>query len=167
MRDFWIDLHHARHAAPSMGVVTPRGAGQDPAAMSDRSMSSRSGGFTLVETLVAMILVSTVMFLLAPALFHVANERVTVEAATHREAALEGESNRLSSLPFAELDAQSGCTLWSDPFPHERCVVVNEVSKQEKQLLVTIVPLDAAVARDSLLMTRTDRRANPFNTGQP
>jgi hypothetical protein len=130
-------------------------------------MSNQSGGFSLVESLVALVLVSTVMLLLAPALFHVANERVSVEAATDREAALEGEADRLSSFPFTELDSEAGCALLTDPFPHTRCIVITEVSSQERQVIIRIVPLNSAVARDSVVMTRTNRRANPLNTAQP
>jgi type II secretory pathway pseudopilin PulG len=131
------------------------------------SMSRNSAGFSLVESLVALMLVSTVMLLLAPAIFHVANERVTVEAAAEREAALEGESDRLSSLPFTDLDGQAGCTELSDPFPHTRCIVITEVNNQKRDVKVRIVPTNSAVARDSVMMTRTDRKSNPFNTAQP
>jgi type II secretory pathway pseudopilin PulG len=131
------------------------------------STSNESGGFSLVESLVALVLVGTVMLLLAPALFHVANERVTVEAATEREAALEGESDRLSSFPFAELDSEAGCALLTDPFPHTKCIVITPVNNQERQVKIRIVPLNSAVARDSVVMTRTNRRGNPFNTKQP
>jgi hypothetical protein len=128
----------------------------------------RSGGFTVVESLMALIMVSAVLMLMAPALFHVANERVTVDAATRREALLRGESNRIASLPFANLDAQAGCASVSTPhLPHQRCITVTTLSVQERTLVVKITPTNTLVPRDSVVITRTDRKANPFNTNQP
>jgi type II secretory pathway pseudopilin PulG len=137
--------------------------------MSDRSTSrsKRSAGFSLIEGLVGLVMVGVVVLLLAPALLQVANDRVLVEAATDRETVLQGEADRLSSLPFVDLDAEAGCALFSDPFAHTKCIVITQVSIQERELKVRVVPANTAVARDSIVLTRTNRRANPFNTAQP
>lgn len=127
-----------------------------------------SGGFTLVESLLALIMVSVVLMLMAPAIFHVANERVTVDAAGRREALLRGQFNRMASLPFANLDAQAGCTNVATPLlPHQRCITVTSLSTVERRIQIKITPTSTLVPKDSVQLTRTDRRANPFNTLEP
>jgi prepilin-type N-terminal cleavage/methylation domain-containing protein len=126
------------------------------------------GGFTLIESLVAMVLISAVLMLLAPSLFHFANERVTVDGAVLREAALRGEFNRLASFPFDDLLDEVGCTTISDSeLPHTRCVSVTELSEQEREITIDITPSSSWIPADTLVMTRTDLETNPFNTAQP
>lgn len=136
--------------------------------MSNRTKVLGSQGFTVVESLMAVMLVGAVLALMAPALFHAANERVTIDAATRREALLRGQVNRISSLPFANLDALAGCATVATPLlPHQRCITVTAISTQERQLVVKITPTNTLVPRDSVVITRTDRKANPFNLNQP
>jgi prepilin-type N-terminal cleavage/methylation domain-containing protein len=126
------------------------------------------GGFTLIESLVALVLVSAVLMLLAPPLFHVANERIRIEGESRREAVLRGESNRLASLPFEELDDQAGCTtVTGSQFSHERCITVSQLSPREREIKIKVMPSNSLVVVDSVVMTRTDRAPNPVNTGQP
>lgn len=135
--------------------------------MSARVPTSR-GGFSIVECLVAMMLISAILLLLAPSLFHFANERVSVDAAQLRESFLRGQFNRLASLSFENLDAESGCTTVSDPeLPHTRCVTVAVVSDQERLVTINITPTYSFIPPDTLVMTRTDLETNPFNTAQP
>lgn len=131
-------------------------------------VASERAGFTLIESLVAMVLVSAILLLLAPSLFHVANERVTVDAAVLREAALRGEFNRLASFSFDDLLGQAGCTTVSDSdLPHTRCVSVTELSDQEREITIAITPSSSWIPADTLVMTRTDLETNPFHTTQP
>jgi prepilin-type N-terminal cleavage/methylation domain-containing protein len=130
---------------------------------------SRSvAGFTLIESLIAMILISAILALLAPSLFHVANERVSVDAALLRQSVLRGEFNRLASLTFADLDGEAGCTTVSDTdLPHTRCITVTTLSERERSLKVQVTPSSSFIPSDSVVMMRTDREANPFNTAEP
>jgi prepilin-type N-terminal cleavage/methylation domain-containing protein len=141
--------------------------------MSDRSPSlARSMGFTLIECIVALVVVSSVLLLLAPVLFHVANQRVEDAGVIEREALLRSEASRLSILPFRMLDAQAGCTTVSvvnvaRDFGHTRCVSVTAVSSKERSITVKITPTNTVVAKDSVVFSRTKAGSNPFNTSQP
>jgi prepilin-type N-terminal cleavage/methylation domain-containing protein len=143
--------------------------------MSDRAArlgSARSGGFTLIESIVALVVVSAVLLILAPVLFHVANQRVEDEGVIEREALLRGEASRLSILPFANLDAEAGCTTVSvvnaaRDLAHTRCIGVTAVSSGERTVTVKITPANTRVAKDSVVFTRTKAKSNPFNTASP
>jgi prepilin-type N-terminal cleavage/methylation domain-containing protein len=123
-----------------------------------------SRGFSLIESVVALIVVGATLVVLAPVLFHVANQRVEDEGVTEREAALRSEANRLSLLTFTSLDAQAGCTNVSGDLPHSRCVTITTVSAYERTVKVKITPTNTLVPKDSVVFTRTNVRSNPFNT---
>ena len=125
-------------------------------------------GFTLVESVVALMVVSATLLVLGPVLFHVANQRTKDEGVIERDALLRSEANRLSSLAFKSLDAQIGCTTDSDAdLPHTRCVGVTSVSFSERTVKIIVAPTSARVPRDSVVLTRTSARGNPFNTALP
>jgi prepilin-type N-terminal cleavage/methylation domain-containing protein len=135
--------------------------------MSARVETPRAG-FSIVECLIAMMLISAILLMLAPSLFHFANERVSVDAALLRDSFLRGQFNRLASLSFDNLDAQAGCITVSDAeLPHTRCVSVAVVSDQERVVTINITPTHAFIPPDTLVMTRTELETNPFDTGQP
>jgi hypothetical protein len=119
-----------------------------------------------VESIVALVLVSAVLLMLAPVLMHAAGQKVTQEGLLERDAILRGESNRIANLPFQALDAQEGCkTFQSGKLPHSRCIDVAEVSSQEREVVIKVDPTTPLVPTDSVVMSRTNSRRNPFNTG--
>jgi prepilin-type N-terminal cleavage/methylation domain-containing protein len=133
-----------------------------------RSLLSQKAGFTLIESILAMILISAILSLLAPSLFHVANERVTVDAAILREATLRGEFNRLASFPFDDLAGEAGCTtVTGTELPHTLCVSVADLSVTEREITIEITPSSSWIPGDTVMLTRTDRDDNPFNTAEP
>ena len=137
--------------------------------MQSAAMRDKSGGFTLLESLVAMGLIAAVLSVLAPVLFQVAKLKARDVGTIERDAVLRGESNRLAMLTFAALDAQAGCTEVTDRarFHYSRCVTVTAVSAKERSILIAVHPANAEVPADSVTLTRTRTSlgsSNPFGS---
>jgi type II secretory pathway pseudopilin PulG len=130
---------------------------------------SRSGGFTLIEGLVAIMVIAAVLTVLGPVMFHVANQRVRDAGTVERDAILRSESNRMSSLAFTDLDAEAGCASITARarFPYSRCITVTAVSSRERTVSIAVDPVNDLVPADSVVITRTRTSSNPFNTSQP
>lgn len=133
--------------------------------MSARDAAGR-GGFSLIELMVAMVLTSVALMALAPALFQSVNRQKIDTVGMERDAVLLAEANRMTSLPFPQLDAQAGCTTIpaEETFPHERCIAVETVGARERKVVVRVTPLDTAVRPDSVQVFRTTPPPNPFNS---
>ena len=138
--------------------------------MGSTDIERRSGGFTLIESLVAIMVVSAVLSVLGPVLFHVANQRARDEGTIERDAILRSESNRLSTLAFSALDAEAGCASVTnrEKFPYSRCISVTAVSSSERTVSVAVDPVNPLVPADSVVITRVRMSSsNPFNTSAP
>ncbi len=129
--------------------------------------ANRELGFTLIEIMIAMTLLSITLVSLAAWTYHVARRSVNSAAVAYRTAALTQQVGWLTVLPFADLDEQdtgADCPKIMDPpFPHERCITVTEVSDGVRELLVVITPNNTQFRPEYLLFERT-RAVNPFNT---
>jgi Prokaryotic N-terminal methylation motif len=133
-------------------------------------MSTDRSGFSLVEGVVTLVLLSVMLMGLAPVLFHTIRVQQTESLRIHRGEVLAGEVNRLLTLPFDVLDAQEGCGAFTVPkgLPHQRCVKING-GGPVRHIRVVVVPEQALVQPDSLSFTRTDAGVmgrNAFDTGQ-
>ncbi len=130
--------------------------------------SNRERGFTLIEIMVAMTLLSITLVSLAAWTYHVARRSVNSAAVAYRTAALTEQVGRLTVLPFANLDAEDtgvDCPQITDPpFPHTRCITVTMVSATVRDVLVVITPDNTQFRPESLLFERTRPAVNPFNT---
>jgi prepilin-type N-terminal cleavage/methylation domain-containing protein len=138
--------------------------------MGSTEIERRSGGFTLIESLVAIMVISAVLAVLGPVLFHVANQRARDEGTIERDAILRSESNRLSTLAFSALDAEAGCASVTsrEKFPYSRCITVTAVSSRERTVRVAVDPANPMVPADSVVFTRVRMSSgNPFNTTSP
>lgn len=126
-------------------------------------------GFSLVECLVAMVLVSVILMALAPVMFNAATRQVVDSGTVERDAILSGEAGRLTSLPFDALAAQEGCKTLPPQarYAHERCIAIGAPSNDVRRVVVTVTPDTPVVPADSVVVVRTRLKGNPFNAGQP
>ena len=125
-------------------------------------------GFSMVEALVALVLLSVSLVALAPILFQAVSRQRTEAVRLERTGALLGETNRLLALPFPALDAEAACQTFAGPrpFAHERCVTVAGTGVR-RQITVVVTPADGLVPPDSIQFTRTTGSpGNLFNTSQ-
>jgi len=125
------------------------------------------GGFSLVECLIAMVLVSVLLMALAPVMFTAASRQVVETGTVERDAILLGEANRLSSLPVNALAAQAGCKTLPPQarYSHGLCIGVQPMGGGQTRIAVVVTPGTPLVAADSVVLVRTGSKGNPFNTG--
>ena len=131
----------------------------------------RTGGFTLVEVLVSLVILSVSTVALSALLLRSARQATAASALVYQTAALTSEVGRLGALPFSSLPA-AGTTcvnVTTGPFLHQRCVVVTDLSAKSKQVTVTVTPTAPTnlVAQSTAFersIAGTSNGTNPLNT---
>jgi prepilin-type N-terminal cleavage/methylation domain-containing protein len=102
--------------------------------------SGNTGGFTLVEVMVSMTLLSVASLSLGTLLFRAAQLASATSVGSYQTAMVSGEVNRLGTQPFELLVAGTTCVAITDPFPGTRCTTINSVSDKVKQVTVVVTP---------------------------
>jgi prepilin-type N-terminal cleavage/methylation domain-containing protein len=124
-----------------------------------------AGGFTLVEIMVSMTLLSVASVALGSMLFQAARQAGATSAATHQSAELQGEISRMDALPFDQLVAGTTCVTITMP-PGTRCTTINDVNSKTKQVTVVVTPSGNPLLRPiTTTMTRTkEGNGTPLRT---
>jgi prepilin-type N-terminal cleavage/methylation domain-containing protein len=125
------------------------------------------GGFTLVEVMVSMTLLSVASLSMGTLLFRAARLATATSAASYQTATLAGEAGQMDALPFDALAAGTICaTVTAQPFPHTRCTTVNVVSAKVKTIIIVVTPSGNPLMHpDTTLITRTKSvPSNPLKT---
>ena len=114
-------------------------------------------GFTIVEALVAIVLLSIGVLALGSLLVRSSRMAIASASAIHGTAAISAEVARLNALPFAQLPAagETCTTVTSAPFPHTRCTQLTDVSATVKQLRVRVAPASPDVRSDTVTFRRS------------
>jgi prepilin-type N-terminal cleavage/methylation domain-containing protein len=107
--------------------------------MTTQNASPQTGGFTLVEVMVSMTLLSVGSIALGSMLFRATRQATATSAAAHQTAELAGEVSRMDALPFELLAAGTTCENIATP-PATRCTTINNVSAKVKQVTVVVTP---------------------------
>ena len=107
--------------------------------MTTHGVAQKTGGFTLVEVLVSMTLLSVASVSLGSMLFRAARQAGATSAAAHQTAELSGEVSRMDALPFELLVPGTTCVAIATP-PATRCTTINNVSAKVKQVTVVVTP---------------------------
>ena len=139
--------------------------------MSSRTRSlQQTGGFTLVEVLVSLIILSVGTVALSALLLRSAKQATAASALVYQNAALSSEVGRQGALPFDQLPAGTTCVnVTTGPFLHQRCVVIADLSAKSKRITVTVTPTGATnlVAQSTSFergFAGTSNGTNPLNT---
>lgn len=130
----------------------------------ERSGSVRDG-FTLIEVVVAMVLLASVLVMLAGMTFATARRSVELNSAGLRQAVMLQEVNRLSAVSFEGLPAQAGCrNLIAAPSePFTACVTVTDLSSMARSVRVVLTGRPG-VLPDTVGFTRAKTPAvSPLN----
>jgi prepilin-type N-terminal cleavage/methylation domain-containing protein len=99
------------------------------------------GGFTLIEVLVSMTLLSVASLSLGTLLFRAARLANATSTASYQTAALAGTASRLDAVPFDSLTVGTTCTTVSNgPFPHTSCTTINNISSKVMQVIIVVTP---------------------------
>jgi prepilin-type N-terminal cleavage/methylation domain-containing protein len=134
--------------------------------MSRRTQLNR-GGFTLIEVMVSMTMLSVASLALGTLLFRAARLATATSAQSYQTATLAGTSGRLDALPFDSLAAGTSCvTVTAQPFPHTQCTTVNNISAKVKTIMIIVTPSGNTLQHpDTTLITRTKSvPSNPLNS---
>ena len=123
-------------------------------------MSRRQSGFSLVEVVVAMILLGIILTALAGLTFRTAKQAVYNTDSTKAQAASLEMVNRFSALPFSSLAAAARCdTVGTTNNRFQRCVTVTTVGNSAQVQVVTL-PLQ----RSAPAITVRFNRVKPGST---
>jgi prepilin-type N-terminal cleavage/methylation domain-containing protein len=130
--------------------------------MSTRTQANR-GGFTLIEVMVSMTMLSVASLALGTLLFRAARLANATSAGSYQTATLAGAAGRFDALPFDSLAAGTTCvTVTAQPFPHTQCTTVNNVSAKVKTIVIIVTPAGNTLMHpDTTLITRS--RSTPSN----
>jgi prepilin-type N-terminal cleavage/methylation domain-containing protein len=128
---------------------------------------SRESGFTLVESMVAIVILAVAALGMAGVLLKASQTATTASSTVQATASLNTEVARLNAVPYDQMSAGTTCvTVNTPPYPHTRCTTVNNVSSKVKQVIVVVTPSGNVLLHpDTVAFTRTKGgNGNPLNT---
>ena len=112
-------------------------------------------GFSLIEVIIAMTLLSGVLVTLAGMTFTTARRSLQVQAANSRQGVMLREVNRLSAIGYANLGAQAGCTnLTSGGETFNRCITVTASGTTQQIVRVVVTSTRNGIYADTVIFTR-------------
>jgi len=128
-------------------------------------LSGSRDGVTLVEVLVAVMLVGVVVTSLGGMSFQAARQSVVLAGDGYLQGVVTQEVNRLQAVPFAQMTAGTTCTTASTgSFPHTRCNTIKDASATEKQVTLTVTPTQSGVRTVTITFSRYEpSNYNPLN----
>ena len=116
----------------------------------------RREGFTLVELIVTMLVVSILILSLGGMMTRTYRGGRQATSTSYRNAELMAEVGRLSSLPYGYLTAGTTCTtVATAPFPHTTCSTVTFTDAEHRQVKVVVTPsVTTLLTADSVTFER-------------
>jgi len=128
-------------------------------------MMKNRDGVTLVELMVAMVMLAVMLTSVAGLTFEAARASVVNAGQVYRQAAMLEEIDRMSAMPYPSLPSGTQCrSVSAGRFPHTRCVSVVTTGLYSKQLTITVTPLQRGVLPDTIVFTRGNPPlVNPLN----
>jgi prepilin-type N-terminal cleavage/methylation domain-containing protein len=128
---------------------------------------SPAAGFSLVEIMVAMLILSLTALSLAPLMLRASQTGKSAEAMLYEQAVLSTEVGRLNALSWDSLSTGTTClTTSASPLPHTRCTTVTSVTSKLYRVMVRVTPSDSARLKpDTVTFDRTYTSTyNPLNS---
>ncbi len=102
--------------------------------------ASNSAGFTLIEVMVSMTLLSVASLALGSLLFRATRQAGAASAGVHQTASLSGEVNRLDAMPFDLLAPGTTCLTETTPDLSTKCTTITTISPKVKQVTIVVTP---------------------------
>ena len=132
------------------------------AASSDRHTVAPRRGFSLIEVIVAMILLAIAVSSLAALTHSISQSSIKVTGAAYRNGVLMHEVNRLIALPYDSVAvgvSSYGAT--SGPYPHTRVITVTEPAPAKlKTVKIVVTPTNPLFKPDTVKFTRTNAKTS-------
>ena len=125
-------------------------------------MTHSRKGFSLIDVMVAMTILSIVMMSLAKIGVSVAVKGRTNDLVAKRNAALQLEANKLGTVPFANLGTWSTTTktFTNGGFSYTRRTTISSMNMYRYAVKVVVVPTLDPSKKDSVMFDRTKPPAN-------
>ena len=133
--------------------------------MTRSSSLSSEGGFSLIEIMVAMVILSMTALSLAPLMIRASRTAIGADAMLYEQAVISTEVARMNALPWGALSAGTTClTATALPLPHTRCTTVTSVNTKLYRVSVVVTPSASGIKPDTLTFDRTYTSTyNPLN----
>jgi len=130
----------------------------------------KRGGFSLIEVLVALTLLSIILMSLARVTFQMAASSRTNDTVAKRTAALIEEANKFGAMPYASLASSAATNLTFGDFKFQRTVTVTSTNSGTRATVkIVVVPYIAGVLtaakKDSVFVYRTNPPGSPLCVG--
>jgi prepilin-type N-terminal cleavage/methylation domain-containing protein len=128
---------------------------------SRRQQTEARRGFTLIEVIVAMLLLAIAVSSLAALTHSVSQSSIKVTGAAYRNGILMQEVNRLIALPYDSVGVgEFGYTVTSGQYPHTRVITVASPAEKVKTVKIVVTPLNPLYKPDTVTFTRTNARTS-------
>ncbi|HEY7634456.1 MAG TPA: prepilin-type N-terminal cleavage/methylation domain-containing protein [Gemmatimonadales bacterium] len=116
-----------------------------------------SSGFTLVEVMISLVLLSFGAVVLGTMMFQAARSARASSQGLYQTAAMTQQVGMLNAIPFDLLTAGTNCvTITTAPFPHTRCTTVSNLTSQSGRVTVVVTPLGNSLLHpDTTVVLRT------------
>jgi prepilin-type N-terminal cleavage/methylation domain-containing protein len=120
-------------------------------------MTRRRRGFSLIEVMVAMTLLSIVMMSLAKISVSIATRARLNDLVAKRNAALQLEANKFITIPFDSLRNWSTTTktFTRGNFGYTRRLTITAVNSMRYTVKVVVTPTSNTAKKDSVIIDRT------------
>ena len=127
-------------------------------------MTVNRNGFSLVEVMIALTIMSVVLIALGGLMFQVAQQSRSSAATTYRTAAAQKAAAHIQTLPWNNIDGASGCTADSSGLmAYNRCISVTNPSAEMKQVTVVISPTGLFTALPETLLVVRSQKTRPVS----
>jgi prepilin-type N-terminal cleavage/methylation domain-containing protein len=101
----------------------------------------QAAGFTLVEVIVTVTLITIGILLLGKMLLQSSRTAESAAAVSYQTAEMASTIGRLDALPFDQLVAGTTCdTVTASQLPRIRCATIADISAKVKRVTVTLTP---------------------------
>lgn len=122
-------------------------------------------GMSIVEVMVAMMLLGTATVAMAGMSLTVARRAQANDLATKRTALLQQQMNRLQALPYDSLASKAGTVnVLTGPLPHKRRIFIS-ASGSRTRVTIQIIPTKAPTAYETIAFDRARPTTSPLCTG--
>ncbi len=114
-------------------------------------------GFSLIEIMVAMTIMSLVLMSLSMLSMYVAIRGRDNDGAAKRTAALQLEANKFGAVPYSTLAGwnTSNASFTLGDFRYTRRLTITTLSSSRYTIKIVVVPSSSAVRPDSVILDRT------------
>jgi prepilin-type N-terminal cleavage/methylation domain-containing protein len=124
-------------------------------------------GFSLIEVMVAMTVLSLVLLQLAKVTTALALRGRTSDLVAKRVASLQLEANKFGAVPYSRLANWSVAdqTITRGNFTYTRHLVITKVSNTRYSVKIVVTPTLDATKKDSVMIDRTQPPQSSLCTG--